>query len=89
MDGFVVAGLDPAIQSFDIAKHPAIRVQLGPSLRAQRSNPALRVKLDCCAPRNDGDGYSAIAGLDPAIHRASQKALFNLMDARVKPAHGD
>src|SRR5712691_3912983 len=27
-----------------------------------------------------------IAGLDPAIHHLSQKALF-LMDARVKPGH--
>jgi hypothetical protein len=28
-----------------------------------------------------------IAGLDPAIHPSSQKALTKKMDARVKPAH--
>jgi hypothetical protein len=29
-----------------------------------------------------------IAGLDPAIHRTEEKAVF-LMDARVKPAHDE
>jgi len=28
-----------------------------------------------------------IAGLDPAIHPAKPKKIFDLMDARVKPAH--
>src|SRR5216684_822271 len=32
------------------------------------------------------DSLLVIAGLDPAIHRLTQKALF-LMDARVKPGH--
>jgi hypothetical protein len=29
-----------------------------------------------------------IAGLDPAIHRTEEKAIFS-MDARVKPAHDE
>jgi hypothetical protein len=28
-----------------------------------------------------------IAGLDPAIHPAKPKKIFDLMDARIKPAH--
>jgi hypothetical protein len=28
-----------------------------------------------------------IAGLDPAIHRATTAAFLRVMDARVKPAH--
>jgi len=30
-----------------------------------------------------------IAGLDPAIHRSSEKVVARRMDARVKPAHDD
>jgi hypothetical protein len=32
---------------------------------------------------------AVIAGLDPAIHLASQESFEKLMDTRVKPAHDD